>query len=262
MCWKAIKAVQAMDKAGLQPSGVLVLYMLAVRLNEKDGHCHRVSFKRLADDTGLGERSIGRALSSLEKLGLISKRRTGRSSIIRLDVERLAVLAERSDDPGLDDQSRSDPSAVVIGSWDPINPRQDGCSTVRSRGKPTGTTSSETSAERDSAVQLLKFWADVMERGEPGGNPNSTIGKNRVALVIKRLREGYTVEDIEQAIRNCRASKWNMGENSTGIPHNDLTFICHHEHLERMINMRPPLQPTPPKHLAGTSIATAWGVEK
>mgnify|MGYP001618457710 CR=1 FL=1 len=62
------------------------------------------------------------------------------------------------------------------------------------------------------------------------------IGQPRIPMddSTARLRDGYTLADIADAVRGCRASRWHMGENPGGVVHNDIALICRDgSHLEK-----------------------------
>ncbi len=49
---------------------------------------------------------------------------------------------------------------------------------------------------------------------------------DRIDAVIDRLEEGYTVDDLKQAIDGCARVPFNMGQNERGTKFNDLELIC------------------------------------
>ncbi len=48
----------------------------------------------------------------------------------------------------------------------------------------------------------------------------------RERAVRGRLREGYSVERLCQAIRGCKLSRHHQGENDAGTVYDDLELIC------------------------------------
>lgn len=67
-----------------------------------------------------------------------------------------------------------------------------------------------------------------------------TFTDKRKAHVNARLNEGYTVEQIKQAISNIRTSSYHCGENDKGMFYATLEFICRSpENLEKWINHVP-----------------------
>ncbi len=76
----------------------------------------------------------------------------------------------------------------------------------------------------------------------------------RKRLIAARLREGYTVDNIKEAIDGCRRSAFHQGDNPEGKIYDDLTLICRNgAKLEQFIAYnkvkRPPRNPDRfPKH--------------
>lgn len=95
---------------------------------------------------------------------------------------------------------------------------------VKGYSKPEAETEAESEAENEpesiEAMSILNLWRDVME------TPNSKPSPTRLNKIKARLKEGYTKEDIENAIRGCATSKFHMGDNDQKQKHNDLTLIC------------------------------------
>lgn len=76
-----------------------------------------------------------------------------------------------------------------------------------------------TSYSREAA-SIFTYWKTVMDK------PEARLTADRRAKIQARLRDGYTEEQIKQAIDGCRASSWHMGENPNGKQYNDLELIC------------------------------------
>lgn len=84
---------------------------------------------------------------------------------------------------------------------------------------PSPSPSKNTSYSREVA-SIFTYWQSVME------SPKSKLTQDRRAKIEARLREGYTVEDIQRGIDGCKATPWNMGENPQGKRYNDFDLIC------------------------------------
>lgn len=75
--------------------------------------------------------------------------------------------------------------------------------------------------ERSKAVrQVFSYWAKVMHR------PRTKLDEKRRGKIRMRLDDGYTIEDLENAITGYTLSAFHMGENSHGRPYNDIELIC------------------------------------
>lgn len=68
---------------------------------------------------------------------------------------------------------------------------------------------------------VFDHWVKVM-----GKNAQTLFTKDRKAKVRARLKEGYTVEQLCQAIDGCSRTPHNMGQNDQGQLYNDLELIC------------------------------------
>ena len=80
--------------------------------------------------------------------------------------------------------------------------------------------------------QVFAFWKWCM------GKERARFTPGRRRKIEARLRDGYTVEDIIQAICGCSGSAWHMGDNHDGTKYDSLTLICREgEKLERFMDM-------------------------
>ena len=73
----------------------------------------------------------------------------------------------------------------------------------------------------DESTDVFDYWLKVM-----GKNNQSKFNTKRKAAVKSRFKEGYTVEQIKQAIDGCANTPHNMGQNDRGELYNDLELIC------------------------------------
>jgi len=78
------------------------------------------------------------------------------------------------------------------------------------------------SAKANPAFDLFKYWCDVMGKNLS----TSKLTAKRDKAIKARLKEGYTVEQIKQAIDGCRNDPFSMGQNDRQKPFNDIELIC------------------------------------
>lgn len=57
------------------------------------------------------------------------------------------------------------------------------------------------------------------------GHEKARYGQDRAKHINARLREGYTVADLKQAIDGCAASEWHMGKNPQRVKYDELSRI-------------------------------------
>lgn len=79
----------------------------------------------------------------------------------------------------------------------------------------------EAVAEAAPVSQLFDFWKATMSL-----NGKTLLTPKRKRLISDRLREGYTIERIQNAIRGCAASAFHSGQNDTHTTYNDIELIC------------------------------------
>jgi len=77
-------------------------------------------------------------------------------------------------------------------------------------------------AKANPAFDLFKYWCDVMGKNLS----TSKLTAKRDKAIKARLKEGYTVEQIKQAIDGCRNDPFSMGQNDRQKPFNDIELIC------------------------------------
>lgn len=125
------------------------------------------------------------------------------------------------------------------------NPEESGSKTnhkpITNNHKPI-TNSKETMSTGVDLVQgLFDFWVNQM-RKQPGSTKLTT--KRRKAIQA-RLKEGYTEEQIKNAIVGCSLDPFSMGQNDRQKAFNDIELICRSgEKLESFFNQQPISQPS------------------
>ena len=83
------------------------------------------------------------------------------------------------------------------------------------------------------ASEVFEFWKSVFEKSD-----STIFSDKRKSKVIKRLEDGYTVEQIKQAIYNCSKSEYHISNN-----HTDLELICRDvEKIDRFLGLTQQIQ--------------------
>lgn len=84
----------------------------------------------------------------------------------------------------------------------------------------------------EEANEIFDFWQLRLNK------VNAKFSKARKQKVFARLNEGYSVEEIKQAILGCKASPRHLGYEGRGQKLNDLSIICANRiQLERFIEI-------------------------
>lgn len=75
--------------------------------------------------------------------------------------------------------------------------------------------------EQDELIhEIFTYWQTRLN------HPRSDLTGKRKSAISARLNQGYTVEEIKQAIDGCASSPYHMGDNDQRTVYDDLTLIC------------------------------------
>ena len=146
--------------------------------------------------------TVKRTLKSLREQGLIEVEQRGRGSD-RTNSYRVLLDAIPSD--------QSDPMGVSSCADDRIN-------LIPSLTYTESTT--ETTSRQGEVEEIFSDWVDRFDKRRAKLTPE------RRKVIQARLAEGYTKEEIKQAILGCSRSPFHRGENPNGNRYEDLTLIC------------------------------------
>lgn len=95
------------------------------------------------------------------------------------------------------------------------------CTEGEGEGELTNMSSSVKPTSDDLARKLFELWLT-----ETGRNPNQNrLTTKRRGLVRARLKDGYTEEQLRQAIQGIAASPWHQGQNPSGQRYDTFQFI-------------------------------------
>lgn len=89
--------------------------------------------------------------------------------------------------------------------------------------------------ESNPVTDIFNYWVLVMNK-----KPTTTqLTTKRKKNISARLKDGYTVEQIKQAVDGCRADPFSMGANDRNKPFNDIELICRTgEKLESFLEVK------------------------
>jgi hypothetical protein len=81
--------------------------------------------------------------------------------------------------------------------------------------------------------RIYTFWKATMDL------PRAKLTPERAKKIRERLKQGYSVEDIEKAIMGCHDSPFHRGDNERKTVYDDLTLICRNgSFLEKFQKLR------------------------
>lgn len=78
-------------------------------------------------------------------------------------------------------------------------------------------------------------------------HPRAKLDAKRRSRIEDRLKDGYTIEELAQAIDGCHGSEWHRGQNDRGRRYTGLELILRDaDHVEEFIALgRPVAEPKP-----------------
>ncbi len=118
---------------------------------------------------------------------------------------------------------------------------EDSLTEVEVEGKGSGMeVEKEVEAAPPPARDVFEHWRTRM-----GKTDGAKLNDKRQAAIKARLAEGYTVDQIKEAVDGCALTPHNMGSNDRGEKFNDIELICRTgTNVERFIaNNRSPPNP-------------------
>ena len=85
---------------------------------------------------------------------------------------------------------------------------------------PHNTNIKDMSANANVQV-VFDYWCSVMNK-----NGSAKLTDKRKSCIKARISDGYTIDQLKQAIDGCAKSSHHMGQNDSGTVYDDLTLIC------------------------------------
>lgn len=110
---------------------------------------------------------------------------------------------------------------------------------------PTAKPLNGTPTVADQVATVFDHWRETMK------SPHSKISEKRAKAIKARLKDGYTVDQLKQAVFGCSVTPHNMGLNDRDTKYNDIELICRDAgHVDRFIQhaIRPPTIPKEFRH--------------
>lgn len=86
--------------------------------------------------------------------------------------------------------------------------------------KVTPPSSSSSSSSDKDITSVFRYWQDRLDHAD------SILTEKRKQLIRSRLDEGYSVDQLKQAIEGCLSSEYHQGKNDGGKVYDGLELIC------------------------------------
>lgn len=90
----------------------------------------------------------------------------------------------------------------------------------------------QTTQPGDAAEQIFQHWQHVFNK------PRARLDEARRKIIKVRLADGYTPQDLQDAISGCYLSEFHQGDNDRGRKFNDLGLILRDAaHVDNFIEL-------------------------
>jgi hypothetical protein len=84
----------------------------------------------------------------------------------------------------------------------------------------------------DEVSEVFEYWKIRLNK------PKSKLDKARARKIQERLKDGYTVQDLQTAVDGCSHSAFHNGDNSSRTSYLDISLICRDaEHVDRFVQI-------------------------
>lgn len=213
------------EHAPCRENSLMVLLALADWAND-EAVCWP-SIQKLADKTRIDRRSAQRIIRRLVTDGLITiEEGGGRAKQHKYHIETAALCRplENGDfrNSGVGDTKRAaletERATFPTQTATPVSP------------DPLEEPLEEPLVKPPPDVEVFDFWKEFF------GHPRAFFDEKRRKAVRARLREGYSVDDLILAVRGCKLTPHNMGQNDRQEIYDDIELICRDtSHVERFI---------------------------
>jgi len=135
------------------------------------------------------------------------------SESMRQVVDLTNITINRDKNGTAQDKTEVNHADSLIPITDSLNLIPDSLKPITEEQKP--------SAKANEPFLIFSYWKEVMKK-----NDSAKFGAKRLKAVKDRLKEGYTVDEIKQAIYGCSITPHNIGQNDQGKRFDCLELIC------------------------------------
>jgi len=189
----------------------------------------------LSANWGWSRTKVRRFLKLLESEGMVIQQKSNVTSIITIcNYSKYQDGETSSDTPSDTAGEQQEDSRKTAGEHQTIHKQE--CNNdlnVKNGNKSSKDLSPKAD---DPVIEIFEFWKQIMNK-----NNSSILNAKRSKAIKARLKEGYTVDQIKQAILGCAATPHNMGQNDNGKRYDDIELICRDgTNVERFANNSTP----------------------
>ena len=215
-----ILMAQAMKMKVGNPLRKLVLIKLADNAND-DGKCWP-SHSHIADHCEITPRSVMNHVKALEKAMFLTvehrvKDNKKQSNMYHLHFEKALISSERDSLPSSEPNS---PPKQISSEGDSLPPEGD---SLPSSERDSHRTSHSSEPVNEPIIcdvtEIFNFWKATFNK------KRSTLTEEFKTKIKARLKDGYSPDELKQAIVGCSLSPHHMGQNQQGKKYTSLELI-------------------------------------
>ena len=143
-------------------------------------------------------------------------------------VKKLCYLEETPDLDFFVNQGLLDRDANVTSQWR----QHDHPETEAETEAETETEAKKPMSRSDEPDRVFRYWQEVMS------HPKAKLDRKRRQKIRDRLADGYSTDDLMQAIDGCKRSPHHMGDNDRGTVYDDIELICRDApHVDKFLKL-------------------------
>ena len=143
-------------------------------------------------------------------------------------VKKLCYLEETPDLDFFVNQGLLDRDANVASQWR----QHDHPETEAETEAETETEAEKPMSRSDEPDRVFRYWQEVMS------HPKAKLDRKRRQKIRDRLADGYSTDDLMQAIDGCKRSPHHMGDNDRGTVYDDIELICRDApHVDKFLKL-------------------------
>lgn len=189
----------------LSKNEICVLLFLFGSRNSKTGQCNPRQ-KTIAEGLGMDKFAVSRAMSGLIKLGCIERRPGGQIDLLKVAENATFEEVEVAENATEVAESTTESCGV------------DNSRSYKEQKRNNEGTNILPATAGDEWV-VFEYWQKTL------GQEAAKFDKARKGKIKARLAEGYTVEQLKQAVDGCRVSDYHMGINEDGKRYDNIGLI-------------------------------------
>jgi hypothetical protein len=132
--------------------------------------------------------------------------------------------------PPMSELDSESPQGDAVSRSSPVRRGMRKRDTEQNRTEQNRTEGKGTCSKAALVRSVFDFWKEHLD------HPKAVLDGKRETVIAARLSAGYTVNDLMAAVRGCKNTPFNMGDNPENRVHDDIELICRDsKHVENFM---------------------------